>query len=624
MKRLICILLLLVLTVTPMLAQLEGEEDAPLGSLDLLVEEMLQTAETEIGYTATKGGKSKYGEWAGGAYKEWCTEFVSWVADQTQQRTGISLVNLFYPYQDTCEEGVKWYTEKGRYLTVKGNIKNMGDQWYWEDGVLVSERAYIPKAGDLMYIEWYKYNRIDHVALVEYVSYDETDGYLIHTIEGNNKILGPEPTTVDRYTYKLDDASIRAYGLLRDGVVGTTMRSGNSGENVATLQGQLIALGHMKGTASGNFGDSTTSALKAFQKAEGIKATGIADQETQTRLRALAPQIIAAQLQEQEKLASLGAGQPFFTEFDITDEASVWARLTQDITVLDADPTEKIYLRQSPDGPLLSRKEYTGYLYGRSAAVRVLEITDGWALIEGYNMRNELIRGYVKERLIKTTTPNQQYGIVVDKKTQTLYIFIDGKMVSTLIVSTGLPTKAKPYNETAQGEYLLISRTGGFWSGDMYCDMAIRFNGGDLLHLVPCLVNGDGSYNFAPFTPKLGSRASHGCIRTQRVANEDGYNMRWIWDNVPMGTKILVWDDAGRPIDYPSDDMDVFYNPEGGSMYHGSANCSGVKKRWLPLTAFKYAQFEEEPFASLTPCSKCSPPMRKSEVDAYNASNVAK
>ena len=252
--------------------------------------------------------------------------------------------------------------------------------------------------------------------------------------------------------------------------IGTTMRSGSEGEAVELLQARLIALSYLKpGNDTGLFGDATRAAVTAFQKAEGLEASGVADYATQQRLAQVAPDLEAMAPEREEALAAKGAGQPFFDAYDITDEAAVWDVLTRDITVLDVGSNEKLYLRKYPDGPRLSTRDYDGFLYGESAAVRVLEVEDGWALIEGYNMRNELMRGYVREKALKTATPNQEYGIVVDKLTQTLYLFKEGHLLTTLKVSTGKPSKEKPYNETAQGEYMLISRTGGFWSGDMYC-----------------------------------------------------------------------------------------------------------------------------------------------------------
>lgn len=47
-----------------------------------------------------------------------------------------------------------------------------------------------------------------------------------------------------------------------------------------TAQTQLKAQGYLKGVADGRMGASTTAALRAYQKAKGIKVTGLPDQPT--------------------------------------------------------------------------------------------------------------------------------------------------------------------------------------------------------------------------------------------------------------------------------------------------------------------------------------------------------
>lgn len=279
MRRLTCILAAVLLLMAP---SMKGSaEDA----VDAQIEAVLEVCVEELGYTATKGGFSKYGEWAGGAYKEWCSEFVSWSTQQAGERTGEQLLDVLYPMQAECQTGVDWFIARGRYVTTTGTLKGYGEQWYWEDGVSTAERPYTPRRGDLIYIEWYKYNRIDHVGIVEYLSKDVDGTILVHTIEGNNKILGPSPTNVQRYTYRLDDASIRGYGLTRDDVVGTTLKKGNESEGVAALQGWLADAGYYKGEQSGKFGAGTEEAVKAFQADAGLSRTGVADAATQRALR---------------------------------------------------------------------------------------------------------------------------------------------------------------------------------------------------------------------------------------------------------------------------------------------------------------------------------------------------
>ncbi|MDY5853894.1 MAG: hypothetical protein SPK28_06715, partial [Bacilli bacterium] len=178
------------------------------------------------------------------------------------------------------------------------------------------------------------------------------------------------------------------------------------------------------------------------------------------------------------------------------------------------------------------------------------------------------------------------------------------------------------YNETASGEFLLCSATGGFWSGNLWCDQAIRFNGGDLLHLVPAIVSSDGTVkDYSICESALGSRASHGCIRVQRVANEDGYNHQWIWDNLrgKKNIKLIVWDDDGRKLKRLDDDESVYYNPDGGKKYHADARCSSVRSAYLPMTAIGYGDLTRYPYTQLTPCGPGGAPERPETVDAWNA-----
>ncbi|MDD6040158.1 MAG: peptidoglycan-binding protein [Clostridia bacterium] len=67
----------------------------------------------------------------------------------------------------------------------------------------------------------------------------------------------------------------------------TTLRIGTISEAVADMQTRLIALGYLNGKADGNFGTKTSLALIAFQKANGLKADGIAGAKTLGKLNAI-------------------------------------------------------------------------------------------------------------------------------------------------------------------------------------------------------------------------------------------------------------------------------------------------------------------------------------------------
>jgi len=74
------------------------------------------------------------------------------------------------------------------------------------------------------------------------------------------------------YTTETDSSSASSFW--------TTLRSGDSGTDVKQLQENLIQLGYMSGKPDGKYGDTTTAAVKAFQKANNLKDDGTAGPET--------------------------------------------------------------------------------------------------------------------------------------------------------------------------------------------------------------------------------------------------------------------------------------------------------------------------------------------------------
>ena len=317
------------------------------------------------------------------------------------------------------------------------------------------------------------------------------------------------------------------------------------------------------------------------------------------------------------------------TPMDITDEATIWKMLTAPIYTLNENQKKQVIIRSEPN----EKSAGVGVVTGTSMGVHVLENrSDGWSLIECYSASffdskvkvwNEYVTGYVKTSLIQKKTPAQDYALLVDKLTQTLYIYKEGHLFSTLAVSTGQYNERQPYNETRTGEFLLVSKVGDFRSDAMICSDAIRYNGGDLIHEVPHVVNADGSKNYRAAEYKLGNRGSHGCIRVQRLRNADGINMAWLWNHLKVdsksGTRLAIWEDfQGRQMEIPSDDTLLYYNPNGGKDYHSTANCPGVRSQYLPLTAFTYGELETGAFASLDRCANCHPLRRKAEIEAIN------
>ena len=316
---------------------------------------------------------------------------------------------------------------------------------------------------------------------------------------------------------------------------------------------------------------------------------------------------------------------------DISDEEAVWYVLTSPVTVLDngRKNAEKmqVVIRSGPS----EESSGVGMATCVSQGVHVLERGEEWSLIECYSSSfhdstilnwNALVQGYVPTAYLKEVVPNQEMGLVVDKLTQRLYIFREGKLFSTLLVSTGKANAKQPYNETRSGEFLLVSKVGEFASDNMRCALALRFNDGDLLHEVPYISGTDGYKNYSITEPKLGTKASHGCIRVQRQASPEGANQKWLWNNYRKNTKILIWEDwQGRQIRTPDSETVLYCLKKRTGYYHTADQCSEIRNR--KAETLTYGQLEEAEYRKLKPCPLCAAPGRADTIREINETYAA-
>lgn len=359
-------------------------------------------------------------------------------------------------------------------------------------------------------------------------------------------------------------------------------------------------------------------------------------QSLESEARSLSPALASLVLEDGGVIpGSEKAGQAGYweTKMDIADEKAVWDMLMAPIYVVKGNQKQQIYLLAEPKKNAKPVAELTQ----ASQGVHVLEtLSDGWSLVEIYSSSfygsklkrwNELVKGYVQTSKLQKITPNSKYGLVADKLSQRLYIFKEGKLLDYLRISTGLPNKKQPFNETRSGEFLFVSAVGGFWSDNMFCEMAIRFNDGDLLHEVPHIPRG-GNKNYGAFEERLGQRASHGCIRVQRRKTDLGINMAWIWKNIARlkNVKFVVWEDAkGRLLPYPEDERLVYVPKiEKNRWYHDKPSCANIRKKLEPMQGIAYSELENDENIGLRPCTFCVPPLRRDKIDEINEAQKAK
>jgi len=209
------------------------------------------------------------------------------------------------------------------------------------------------------------------------------------------------------------------------------------------------------------------------------------------------------------------------------DETPSVPEFPESLTVVNRGEIEAAKVKQKPS----TDSATLGVVYGSLTHVEVLrDVDDNYVEVYTRDYNSEkMIQGYMLKKDLKQVSTNKQYGVVVDTDDQKVYIYKDNALYKTFICSTGL----EGGYETPEGIYMIGSRGPSFYT-QKYNQGAyhwVRFNKGYLFHSVPF----DKDKNIiASEVDKLGTKASHGCIR---LTLDDA---KWFYDNIPAGTVVIV------------------------------------------------------------------------------------
>ena len=221
-------------------------------------------------------------------------------------------------------------------------------------------------------------------------------------------------------------------------------------------------------------------------------------------------------------------------------DREIWEKMMAPATVIDIRNVAHQRVYQEPDYD----SRVLGSLHGQSQCLSVLEIRDPWVRISAWSHeRGQPVEGWVPQKVLKVVLPQTEYGILVDKKKQTLTLYQNGEKVDTLLVSTGRMTKGELYQETAAGSFLTDEHMSDYSTNGLKYDFVIRYDGGNLLHQIPYAWNESGKKEMNPGEMYLGTKASHACIRIQEKPSEKGINAYWFWTHLPYHTRVIVLDD---------------------------------------------------------------------------------
>lgn len=254
------------------------------GTLALLLEVIGKEIGTVEG---PKDNETKYGAFTKANFLPWCGSFIMWTANAS----GIKVPNTVY-----TPAGVAAFKKNGKWVPVKGNK---------------------PKPGWVVYFDFPGGRDIDHVG---WVIKDNGDGTAL-CAEGNTSPDGKKGSQSNggEACFKL-----RAYGPNKKGLpvhiagYGQVDYPDSDSAPVKTLEEKKVALAEvaksqgvdvppvklfkalktgskgqgvknvqtlLKIEADGAYGPGTASAVKNFQKKEGLPVTGVVDEETFRRLK---------------------------------------------------------------------------------------------------------------------------------------------------------------------------------------------------------------------------------------------------------------------------------------------------------------------------------------------------
>ena len=152
---------------------------------------------------------------------------------------------------------------------------------------------------------------------------------------------------------------------------------------------------------------------------------------------------------------------------------------------------------------------------------------DGWQL----QADGSMLSGKQAEMLMKAQTysSNTNYLILVDRVACKVSIFA-GRLGAWNNIKYWDCAPGKPSTPTVSGTYTVQSKGYYFDSGSARCYWYTQFYGNYLFHSVLY-----SKYNGSLMDGRVGIPLSHGCVRLQID------NAKWIYDNIPRGTKVVIY-----------------------------------------------------------------------------------
>ena len=324
------------------------------------------------------------------------------------------------------------------------------------------------------------------------------------------------------------------------------IREGLDGEDVTRLQQRLKDLGYFDREPTGKCRSITSSAIKTFQKAHGLKATGEADMDTQRML--YSDQALKKGAKPTPTPAP-GMGVGDINDMVIAGDGEMMQEEVFSHRLTRGDKGEDVKKVQNRlkelgffDGPVSGN-----YMDQTRAAVEKFQGHNGLDMTGNTDEAtwNQMFNSQTVVDAQATPMPTPvptpvPYAITVDVNNQVTTVYgLDDKgeytvPVRRMICSTG--TKATP---STVGEFTLTGRNARwcyFPSYNSHAQYWTKINDYIAFHSV---IYREGDYNALDTKSynKLGQRASHGCIRLMV------HDSQWIYENIGKGVVVTITED---------------------------------------------------------------------------------
>ena len=242
-----------------------------------------------------------------------------------------------------------------------------------------------------------------------------------------------------------------------------------------------------------------------------------------------------------EKL-TVGPTGPVMPERGMSEE-EIWEIMMKPSVVIDDNGTFRRFDLYSTKNALRTRT--VGTLRCALQGLEVLDTDGTWAYVRAWRHEDgKPVEGYYMQKKLTVVKPSAHYGILIDKRDQTLTLYEDGHAVGSVPVSTGLIEGIETYRETPAGAFLTDVHTGASFAQEGYrYEYPLRYDGGNYIHGVG-YSRTSRVRDYSENQKLLGQKASHGCTRVSVMLQEGcKFNIYWLWAHLPYHTRVIILDD---------------------------------------------------------------------------------